>query len=148
MNKSKKNSQRSQKSLELKYKFSLQGDRDLDKLLKLLENHTEPKLTVEIDGKRFSFNSKASRKKFLEGFLFVYQLFNKRIKSYNSSLKTSQRKLEQEKAELKNKLAKESEDYRIQKEIIKLRTLAWEDRLSELEQDREFLANKVKELRG
>lgn len=146
MTNSKKRSKKSQDKSTLKYKFSLTNDRDLQKLTNLLQNHTEPKLSIQIDGKTFSFTSKASRKKFLEGFDFAYKLLSKRADSARTSLQVAQRKLEYENDNLKKKLKEESESYRVQKEVIKLRTLAWEDRLAELQEDRKFLADRVREL--
>lgn len=129
----------------IKYKFSLENDIDFDKLNNILQNHTEPKLSIQIDGKVFSFTSKASRKKFLEGFNFAYKLLSKRMDSTKTSLQILKRKLEYDNNNLKKKIREEYEDYRIQKEIIKLRVLAWEDRLAELQEDRKLLADRVRE---
>ena len=144
--KSKKSSKK-KVSTPRRYEFNLDVEEDVDKIYKFLKNHNDAKLDVKIDGRTFKFASKISRQKFGEGFKFAYDVIFSYAKELADELKALIKNKDKEIAKLKEELRVQAQDIRVKQEVLKLTKLAWEDKIAEIELDREYLSNELKRLR-
>lgn len=135
------------------FKANIQDGTHLYDLCKFLKRQKDKKIDVIIDGKKVSFNSIASRKKFAEGFERASDILIGQVEEFAeeafakiNNLTSELDKAKQEAKKYKEDYRKTVEKYRVKSTVIDLRQAAWEDRVAELEEACQILSKENKRL--
>ena len=136
------------------YAVNMKVDEHIKQLCKFLRKHKDKKLEVIINGKGVKFDSVAGRKRFAAGFEHAFRVIEKYVKEYVDETRNEIRVLnskitsaQQEATRLKQELRETNQKYITKCTVMDIRTAAWKDRVTELEDDREILKEEIERLR-
>jgi hypothetical protein len=132
------------------YKTEIEYDYQIDEVCKFLRHNKDKEVSIIINGKHTKFNSFAGKKRFAAGysqgsdFVFKYakQLFEemqKEIDALEDELEETTEELDRQ----KNIASSASDRLRTNDTVKKLRQAAYADHVSEINEDRELLKNRL-----
>lgn len=127
----------------------------IKEICKFLRNQKDRQLEIVINGKSIKFNSIAGRKRFASGLELGAKIVDDQValvwREHQSTIDSLRHELSQTKenlAAVDKELQEARRNYLTKYTVMEIRKAAWEDRISELEDDRAALKAALDEMKA